>query len=185
MHDTEQLAYTFLGIIYIPVLFSYILKLSNFNHGNILILYSFSCIWACDTLAYVFGRLFGKHRFSTISPKKTIEGLIGGILGVLFTVNLFPYVYYYISLILSKIPYLGIKYVYHEFIPKFSIESLIFSLIVAFVSILGDLFESKIKRELNYKDSSNILLGHGGFLDRFDSSLFTLPIIYLYFSYLN
>lgn len=180
IYDMEKLAYTFIGIIYIPLLFSYILHFPILPNGNILILFVFSRIWMCDSSAYLLGVKVGRHKFTNISPKKSIEGLIGGFIGVYLTVNYFSDVYYYLSIVLSKIKFLNFNIVHLSIFKKYSLETLVLSIIITIVAVLGDLFESKIKREFNVKDSSNILLGHGGFLDRFDSALFTIPVVYLY-----
>jgi phosphatidate cytidylyltransferase len=119
-------------------------------------------IWLADTGAYIFGVSFGKHKlFERISPKKTWEGIFGGLLvsvaGAFFLTK-----YFYI----------------------FPLEVwVIIALIIVFFGTLGDLVESMFKRSLSIKDSGNILPGHGGILDRFDSLLFVIPVIftYLYF----
>ena len=131
---TEKLSLTFFGIMYIP-------------------------IWACDTFAYLVGSRIGKHKFTKISPNKSIEGVIGGFFGVLI-----------------------ISYIFKYFVPKifFGTNLAILSVLLTIVAVFGDLFESKIKRDLDVKDSSTILGGHGGFLDRFDSALFVIPFVYYY-----
>ena len=115
----------------------------------------FFFIWASDTGAYFSGRAFGKHKlFERISPNKTIEGFIGGLVASALV---------------------GIAA--HHFLGEISLIS--WMCIGAFVSItstLGDLFESMLKRQSDIKDSGNILPGHGGILDRFDSTLISAPI---------
>lgn len=156
---TEKLSLTFFGIMYIPILFSYALKIQQFKFGGLIITYAFCSIWACDTFAYLVGSRIGKHKFTKISPNKSIEGVIGGFFGVL----IFSYIFKY-------------------FVPKifFGTNLAILSVLLTIVAVFGDLFESKIKRDLDVKDSSTILGGHGGFLDRFDSALFVIPFVYYY-----
>ncbi|VWL84883.1 phosphatidate cytidylyltransferase [Oceanivirga miroungae] len=172
-------SFTFFNFVYISILFSYILKLQNLNYGNELIILSFILIWSADSFAYLFGMLIGKHKFSIISPKKSIEGLVGAFIGVLLTLRYFGYIIYFITYLFSHIKILNIYPRYVEVFNSFSIKLFGLSLFITMIAVLGDLFESKIKREFNTKDSSNLLLGHGGFLDRFDSSLFVIPVIYI------
>jgi phosphatidate cytidylyltransferase len=125
----------------------------------------FVAIWACDTFAYFVGKSIGKHRlFERVSPKKSIEGALGGLAGaVLAFLAVYYFEWYNISLELS----------------------LISGLIVGTFGQFGDLVESWFKRDAGIKDSSHILPGHGGILDRFDSLIFVAPvfmIIYLFWS---
>ncbi len=124
----------------------------------------FILIWTNDTFAYLVGKNIGKNKlFPTISPKKTIEGFIGG-------------------LIFSAIcGYLLAKYYLHATLYIW----LIISIIVSVFSTLGDLIESKFKRVAEIKDSGNIMPGHGGILDRLDSIIFVVPFIYLFYLILN
>lgn len=117
-------------------------------------------IWSTDTFAYLTGKFFGKTKFTTISPNKTIEGSLGGL---------------FFSLMFA--------FAFSFFFPIFdSISSMIlFSLSVSLFVQIGDLVESSIKRQFNVKDSGNILPGHGGILDRFDSLIFVSPFIYFIF----
>ena len=102
-NSTEELMYTLLGIIYISFFLSYMMIIrEEFHNGKIMLLYTFISIWACDTLAYIVGVLIGGKIFKTrlsekISPKKSIEGFIGGILGVFVSTYSFIYIYYYTS----------------------------------------------------------------------------------------
>lgn len=123
----------------------------------------FATIWVNDTGAYVFGISFGKHRlFERISPKKSWEGFVGGALAAL-----------------------GSGYVFSLVIPEISlIQWLLFSEIVVVAGTFGDLLESQLKRTVHIKDSGNIIPGHGGLLDRFDSMLLAAPVIFIYLSFL-
>lgn len=125
----------------------------------------FILIWTNDTFAYLVGKNFGKRKlFPSISPKKTIEGFLGGLI---FTVI----AGYFIAtlFIQAKIVYIW----------------LIIAIIVSIYSTLGDLVESKFKRLANVKDSGTIMPGHGGILDRLDSIIFVSPFIYMFFLILN
>ncbi|HNW21292.1 MAG TPA: phosphatidate cytidylyltransferase [Bacteroidales bacterium] len=124
--------------------------LNTFNH----LLITVVCIWVFDTMAYVMGVLLGKHTLAkNISPKKTIEGVIYGA-------------------ILTYVIFI----IYFSFIEKRTDLYWIVA-IIPFLATIGDLLESKLKREIGVKDSGNILPGHGGMLDRLDSILFTVPFV--------
>ena len=115
-------------------------------------------IWINDTMAYIVGSLIGKTPFSKISPKKTWEGTIGGAILCVVVISLIAY---FSKLILIK-------------------DAAIIAALCAIFGTLGDLFESKLKRMANVKDSGTIMPGHGGFLDRFDSLLFAAPAVWVY-----
>ncbi|QQY80703.1 phosphatidate cytidylyltransferase [Keratinibaculum paraultunense] len=153
-----DISITLFGIVYIPYLFQHILYLE----GDIYIWFVFIIAWGTDTFAYIVGSLFGKKKLCPkLSPNKTLEGSIGGILGsVLLT-------YLYIKI-------LGINLIW---------KYIILSIIGSIVAQLGDLTASKIKRFSNVKDFGFIIPGHGGVLDRFDSILFTAPLVYYYINY--
>ena len=129
------------------------------SEGFFLTMFVFLCILVTDTAAYFFGSRYGKHKLSSvISPKKTIEGaLYGGLAAILVSM-------------------LGVLYT------KLTLfECVTGGLLITVAAQLGDLSESLIKRDAGVKDSSNILPGHGGFLDRTDSYIFALPAAYYYF----
>ena len=115
-------------------------------------------IWINDTMAYIVGSLIGKTPFSKISPKKTWEGTIGG--GILCIIVIAT-IAYFTKLLLVK-------------------NAIIIAALCAIFGTFGDLFESKLKRMANVKDSGTIMPGHGGFLDRFDSLLFAAPAVWIY-----
>jgi len=157
----ENIATSLLSLLYIGIPCGLLVTISIGNDGDYLpwnVLYLFFFIWASDTGAYFSGRAFGKHKlFERISPNKTIEGFIGGLLASALV---------------------GIAA--HHFLGGISMIS--WMCIGAFVSItstLGDLFESMLKRQSDIKDSGNILPGHGGILDRFDSTLISAPIYWV------
>ena len=122
----------------------------------------------CDTFAFIFGSKYGRKKiFPSVSPNKTIVGSISGIAGSAIIAISF---YYIID-------------IYDFTIKLDSIDVLFFTLLLGGVGQVGDLFESYMKRQANVKDTSKILSGHGGFLDRFDSISFAAPVYYLYISY--
>ena len=157
-----NVAVTLLGITYIALPFSMLLYFPLTKTHNELLLSFFIFLWTSDTMAYVVGSMFGKHPlFKRISPKKTIEGTIGGII---FTVIA--------AIILSK------------FYIDYSLSQwLIFSGVVAVTGILGDLVESAFKRSIDQKDSGTLFPGHGGLLDRFDSVLIAAPFALIYIKF--
>lgn len=147
------------SFFYLVIPFIMIIHLNSIgDHSDPLAIGMFLLIWTNDTFAYLSGRIFGKTKlFERISPKKTWEGTIGGIL---FTIM--------VGLVIGQ-------YFSNFYFPSFWIIS---ACIIAPCAILGDLLESLFKRSLNIKDSGSILPGHGGILDRFDATLFTVPFFY-------
>lgn len=155
-----KLAITCFGAFFITwTLFHMVLIRDIPKYGMHYIIFLFVNIWMLDTGAYFIGKMFGKHKLaSVISPKKTIEGALAGVITAV-VVSLV-----YRHLFLQNV--LTIK------------ETIIFALVISFVGQFSDLAESLFKRDCNIKDSGNILPGHGGMLDRFDSYLFCAPIFY-------
>ena len=149
------------SILYITVPF-YLFILLDKNY--MVIIFIFALIWACDTFAYFGGKYFGKHKLSEISPNKTIEG---SVFGFIFTV-LVSLCFYFLTkdFIILK-------------------DSIILGIIIGMFSQVGDNFESMLKRFNGVKDSSNIIPGHGGLLDRFDSLVFVIPFVYIYVVFFN
>ncbi len=153
-----DIAITFLGIFYIPFLIQHIIYLE----GTIYIWLVFITAWGTDTFAYISGNLFGKTKLCPkLSPNKTVEGSVGGILGTAL-----------LTLIFAK---------YFELFPLWNFVLL--SFLGSIVAQLGDLTASKIKRITGIKDFGFIMPGHGGILDRFDSILFTAPFVYYFVNY--
>jgi phosphatidate cytidylyltransferase len=156
-----------LGLLYItlPVILIIIIRTNNFNGFNDNFLKIIPCgivfsIWINDTMAYIVGSFIGKTPLSSISPKKTREGTIGGIILCVIVITLIGY-----------------------FTKYYSVFDWIFiSLFCAVFGTLGDLLESKLKRMANVKDSGSLMPGHGGFLDRFDSMLVAIPFVFVYYS---
>ncbi len=171
----DALSHTFFPLIYTVIPLS-LFPFSAFNHeglatliphGNIIfspgiVVGFFLLIWANDTGAYLIGVTLGKHRLlERISPKKSWEGFIGGV--VLAVV---------VSWLLSG--WLGVVS---------PVKWAIISLIVSIIGTFGDLVESMLKRSTGIKDSGNLMPGHGGFLDRFDSTVMSFPIVFLFISF--
>ena len=149
-------------IFYITSSFVFIFLIANFNgfYDPSIILGLFILIWVNDSFAYLIGKSFGKQKlFYTISPHKTVEGFLGGLLFCCISASI---VSRYIDETLSTQNWL------------------IIAIIVSVFGTLGDLIESKLKRESNVKDSGKIMPGHGGILDRLDSIIFASPYVYLF-----
>ena len=139
--------YVFLG-------FGTVILIRKEPQGLTYLLILFISIWASDIFALYGGRMFGKRQLSKISPKKTIEGTICGVLSAVLIIVGCVYAFQW-------------PWVYA-----------VIAILVSFWAQLGDLYESLIKRVYHVKDSSNLLPGHGGILDRADSSLFVFPLAY-------
>jgi len=169
IYDKKYLKYILLGLIYITIpIFLMIdlgteLRVYTINNTNEIIYHKlipcsiiFS-IWINDTMAYIVGSLIGKTPLSKISPKKTWEGTLGGIILATFVAGVIAWQF------------------------DFNIQKIVIIAGIASVAgTFGDLLESKLKRMAGVKDSGNIMPGHGGFLDRFDSLLLAIPAVWLY-----
>lgn len=160
----KDVAYTLLGIVYIVTFILFLSLIMELENGKILIGYIFVVAWATDIFAYLIGKKFGKHKFSKVSPKKSIEGCIAGILGAVVVATLY-------TIIINKS--FGVNYS----CLILSLSAVIFSII----SQVGDFTASSIKRFADVKDYGNLLPGHGGMLDRIDSLIFIAPFVYLMF----
>ncbi|MDE3143383.1 MAG: phosphatidate cytidylyltransferase [Bacteroidota bacterium] len=168
--NIKLIGYSLLGLIYISLSWGLMIDLRNigmiFKGQNFLFadfglqypLTIIISIWINDTMAYIVGSFIGKTPLSKISPKKTWEGTVGGVILSVATIAIILY-------FLDK---------------KIDYEFLIIALIAAVAGTFGDLLESKIKRMANVKDSGNFMPGHGGFLDRFDSLLIATPFVWLF-----
>ncbi len=165
-HAVYHISVTIFGVLYVSWLGSHLMLLRElpvsagleYSFGYTFVIIVFALTWCYDTGAYTFGRLFGRHKlFPVISPSKTVEGAIGGtflsIVGILIVRMLMD-------------TRLGI------------VESVVLAIVASVIGQTGDLVESMIKRDAKIKDSAASIPGHGGILDRFDSLLFTAPLIY-------
>ncbi len=186
-----EISYTLFGIIYISYFFSHILLIRNdLAQGPVLVLMAFLLIWACDISAYLVGiaiggKIFKRRLAPEISPKKSIEGALAGILGVFITIIFYNNIYLFLANLICKISIISSTCASnHVGIQMSGYKAFLLAIAVAIFAELGDLVESKIKREFEIKDSGNLLLGHGGFLDRFDSALFVLPIVYYFIKHI-
>ena len=152
----EQVMPAFFGVVYVAVMLSFIYLTRNLPDGKFLVWLIFLCSWGCDTCAYCVGMLIGKHkRAPVLSPKKAVEGGIGGVAGAAL---------------------LGVIYAAATGGPM--AEYALICAVGALISMVGDLAASAIKRNQGIKDYGKLIPGHGGILDRFDSVIFTAPAIY-------
>ncbi|MDD3005087.1 phosphatidate cytidylyltransferase [Flavobacterium sp.] len=159
-----------LGYITLPFIFTVKISFGTNDYNPKIIIGLFVLIWTNDTFAYLVGKSMGKHKlFERVSPKKTIEGFIGGIVFAAFA-----------GFLISKF-YIQPK---PEFSDKSILIWMIIALIVSFFGTIGDLIESKFKRIAGVKDSGSIMPGHGGILDRLDSVIFVAPFIFLFYQIL-
>jgi phosphatidate cytidylyltransferase len=158
-----------LGFLYLSLPVTFLLDLrdepfltnENFtllDYGKVYVCLIIFSIWINDTMAYIVGSLIGKTPFSKISPKKTWEGTVGG---AILCVVVIATIAYFTKMVSVK-------------------DAAIIAALCAIFGTLGDLFESKLKRMANVKDSGSFMPGHGGFLDRFDSLLFAVPAVWVY-----
>lgn len=167
-------AFSIMGLIYIGISFSHLILLrftdnslivntvlGSLSQGAVYLWIPFLGTWASDTFAYFVGSIIGKHKLCpTISPGKTVEGAVGGFLGCIIVVGCFG------TLFLLPL-----------------VHSIAIGIIVGLTAPSGDLVESMLKRFAGVKDSGKLLPGHGGVLDRFDSILFAIPIVYYYIQF--
>jgi phosphatidate cytidylyltransferase len=162
--DTTTKIVLLTGYIIIPFILLIKLPAINGEFNPYLVTGAFVIIWVNDTFAYIVGKSFGKHKLlERISPKKTIEGFIGGLVFAMICS-------YIISL-------------YYTFLSP--LQWIASAVILVIFGTLGDLVESKFKRTAGVKDSGNIMPGHGGILDRLDSIIFAIPFLFLFYQIIN
>ena len=155
-YHANQVMAAFFGVVYVAVMLSFILMTRNLPDGKFIVWLIFLCSWGCDTCAYCVGMLIGKHKMAPVlSPKKSVEGGVGGVVGAAL---------------------LGVIYAAATQGPM--VEYAVICGIGALISMVGDLAASAIKRNQGIKDYGKLIPGHGGILDRFDSVIFTAPVIY-------
>lgn len=148
------------GILYVSLLLSHLILLRHLEAGVLLVLFVMGITWLCDAGAYYAGRLMGRHSLAPrISPNKTVEGAIGGLVFAI----------------------LGSLAAIHWFLPSLQVmDALAVGLLLGVFGQAGDLVESLWKRSAGVKDSGRLLFAHGGFLDKMDSLIFTVPVFYYY-----
>ena len=155
-YHAEQVMAAFCGVVYVAVMLSFIYLTRSLPDGKFLVWLIFLCSWGCDTCAYCVGMLIGKHKMAPVlSPKKSIEGAVGGVAGAAL---------------------LGV--IYAAATQGKMAEYALICAVGALISMVGDLAASAIKRNQNIKDYGKLIPGHGGILDRFDSVIITAPVIY-------
>jgi len=159
-----NIGYSLFGILYISLPLALLVNLRNYWHDEnidlnltipLLIIFT---LWVNDTMAYIVGSFIGKTPFSPISPKKTWEGTIGGVILAVGVMSLIAYLTQKLSIT----------------------HTAVIAALVSISGTYGDLFESKLKRMAGVKDSGSIMPGHGGFLDRFDSLFFAVTVVWFY-----
>ncbi len=167
-HVLENIATTFFAAVFVGLAMSFFIKLQQLGYtgsgghlGGYAVLTVFIGVWTCDTLAYFVGSAIGKHKiFPRVSPNKSWEGSVAGMIGSLI-----------VLLLIVKADWLpGLDY----------FDAVMLGLITGVAGQAGDFAESLVKRDVGVKDSSNLLPGHGGAWDRLDSILFAAPLSYLY-----
>lgn len=152
-----------LGYITLPLILINLVSATANISGIPYVLAMFFIIWTNDTFAYLFGIAFGKHKiFERISPKKSWEGFLGGLMMTVVASLIFHFIY-----------------------PSFGLHNwLLFGLITAIAAVMGDFIESMFKRTYGVKDSGSIMPGHGGILDRIDSLLLAAPAVYIFLNFI-
>lgn len=159
---------TFLAIFYITFLLSFIVLTRNLDKGNLFVWLILLGGWITDSAAYFTGKRMGKTKLiPDISPKKTVEGSIGGVIGCITIVTVY-----------------GILINNYFSVNIWAGHYILLGLIISIVSQVGDLAASSIKRLTGIKDFGNIMPGHGGVIDRFDSILLVAPVVYLYLNFI-
>lgn len=163
-YHVKDVALCLLAVLYVGVLVSYVYQTRCMLYGRWFVWLILIGASGSDTFAYLVGRCIGKHHFSDLSPKKTMEGCIGGVLGAAFLAGIYSF-----------------------FLPPEAVQMFDWNVHLAFVCIgilcsvvsqMGDLAASAIKRNYGVKDYSSLIPGHGGILDRFDSIIFVSPLVY-------
>lgn len=166
----QEAAFAVFGLVYVPLLMMHLYQIRELSDGLFIIPLVFLSAWGNDTCAYCVGMLIGKHKMTPkLSPKKSVEGLVGGIVGAILLGAIYG------AILGEKLPSLG----------NAVISCAIICGVGAVIAVIGDLTASAIKRDTGIKDYGRLIPGHGGVLDRFDSILFTAPIVYYLAVYLG
>jgi len=161
----KDIAYTLFGMVYVIGCIIFIALLRGLDNGRILVWYALFAAWGTDTFAYFVGLSIGKHKLSKISPKKSVEGAIGGTLGAVILIILY-------TVVMNNLYNLGYSYLYVGIV----------AVLLSIIGQMGDFAASSIKRYVDVKDYSNLIPGHGGMLDRIDSLMFLAPFAYAFLS---
>ena len=155
--NVEDIAVNFLGLIYIGWTMACLVAFDGLENGRLLVLYLFVAIWSSDSGAYFVGRFLGRHKLCPrVSPKKTIEGSMGGIVTTCILLSL-------LNLYVHMLP---------------PVTVVVIAIVISVIGQIGDLMESLLKRYYGVKDSGKLIPGHGGVLDRFDSVMLAAPVMY-------
>jgi len=159
----REIAYVVLGFLYVPFMLMHLVMLRQTTYGWQWLLVMMLIVMTNDSAAYYTGSAFGKHRlYPLVSPKKSVEGALGGLVGSVC----------------------GTLLARFTFFPQLSLaDALITAIVIGTLGQTGDLFESLLKRSFGVKDSGNSIPGHGGVLDRLDSIIFAAPAMYYYVIY--
>ena len=163
----KDVSYTIFGIIYIITCIGFLSMIRGMENGRILVWFAIIAAWGTDTFAYLIGKRFGKHKFSQVSPKKSIEGCIAGVIGAVILILIY-------TMAINSI--WDLEYAYFPIIG--------ITILLSIIGQVGDFAASSIKRYVNVKDYSNLIPGHGGMLDRIDSLMFLAPFAYVFFTFI-
>jgi phosphatidate cytidylyltransferase len=165
LDSLRQGAIVLTGMLYVGLTLSYLVLIRLLPEGEFLLIFLLLVTWAADTGAYYMGTLYGRRLLAPrVSPKKTFEGLAGGLIGATIIAFLARW----------------------TFMPEFShLETIVLAVVLTVAGLWGDLVESAIKRSVGVKDSGGLLPGHGGMLDRLDSLLFSAPAFYYYVTFMG
>lgn len=154
----HRLGWFCFGLFYLPLLLGHLVLLRSLTDGQAWIFMTLFVIMTCDTFAYFVGSNFGRRKlYLAVSPNKSVEGAVGGLVGSVLAVLLAS---------ISFLPMIGL------------FDGILIGVLLGVVGQLGDLFESLLKRACGVKDSGNLIPGHGGILDRLDSLLFAFPVVF-------
>ena len=162
-YNCQQVVASFFSFVYAPVMFAFMYLTRESEYGVYLVWLILICSWGCDTCAYAVGMLIGKHKiFPVLSPKKSLEGCIGGVVGAMLIGALYSH------------------FLVNQVVQDQNVTWIIvlISGVGAVMSQVGDLAASAIKRQQGIKDYGKLIPGHGGIMDRFDSVIVTAPMIY-------
>lgn len=163
-YKAQDIMSCFFIFVYAGVLLSFVYRIRALDAGIYLVWIIFIASWICDTCAYFSGVFLGKHKaFPVLSPKKTWEGCVGGVIGSILVSLLYAFIFKNQLYTAFTSPLIALP---------------VIALVCSIISMFGDLAASAIKRDYNIKDYGNLIPGHGGIMDRFDSVIFVAPVVY-------